>query len=89
MVASGMKRSDWWAGIGLLTAAILLHGALRRYEIFPSPRTECCPIEHAATLATMFPDLVRLDRRSGKIESGTLCVRGSDGRQWKWTTFPQ
>lgn len=49
-----MKRFDWWFGIIVLAAAILLHAAVPRYQLFlPIPGTT---------------GLIRFDRWTGIVE---------------------
>ena len=82
-----MKRGDWWCGVALVALAILFHAAIPRYELLaPSPTQS-----HPADVpygdfygAARYPTLIRLDRWTGAVETGSLVGQIEAPPTWVW-----
>jgi hypothetical protein len=71
-----MRRIDWWLGVTLLAAVVALHAFIPRYQLF------------MPTSPHRSNDLIRLDRWTGRVESGSF-VTAPDGPQWIWIPLPE
>ena len=84
-----MRRGDWWPGVGLLVLAILLHAAIPRYELLAPLPVQNRPADAPYGDfygAARFPTLIRLDRWTGAVDSGSLVTQIGGAPKWVWVS---
>ncbi len=82
-----MRRLDWWLGVVLVVLATLLHALIPRYELLvpaPPQNRSVDPPYGDFYAAERFPTLIRLDRWTGAVDSGSLVAQIGDAPKWVW-----